>query len=199
MAHASKATLAATLWPTSTNSLTRGVVIAIVGALLLTLAAKVKVPFYPVEMTMQTPVLVALALALGWRLALATVLLYLAQGAAGLPVFTGTPEKGIGLVYMMGATGGYLLGFALAAIAVGRLADAGWGRGAFSSLATALVGLALIYVPGVIWLAYLIGFEKAMLFGFWPFIAKDLVGTAVAALGVTAVWQLAERWRRPAA
>lgn len=199
MAHASRATLAATLWPTSTNSLTRGVVIAIVGALLLTLAAKVKVPFYPVEMTMQTPVLVALALARGWRLALATVLLYLAQGAAGLPVFTGTPEKGIGLVYMMGPTGGYLLGFVLAAIAAGRLADAGWGHGVFSSLATALVGLALIYVPGVIWLAYLIGFEKAMLFGFWPFIMKDLVGTAVAALGVTAVWQLAERWRRPAA
>lgn len=193
MALSQHATLAQTLWPASTNSLVRSALIAIAGSLLLTLSAKVKVPFYPVDMTMQPFVIVALGLALGGRLAFATALLYLAQGAAGLPVFTGTPEKGLGLAYLMGPTGGYLIGQAVAAGVIGTLADRGWHRSQLLSFVAGLFGLALIYGFGIAWLSNLIGFDKAMTFGFWPFILKDLVGTALAALGVSAVFHLVGR------
>ena len=83
----------------------------LIGTLLLTISAKIKVPFYPVPMTMQTFVVVLIGITLGWKLGLATVLTYLFEGAIGLPVFAGTPEKGIGISYMMGPTGGYLIGF----------------------------------------------------------------------------------------
>jgi biotin transport system substrate-specific component len=94
------------------------------GSLLLTLSAKINVPFYPVPMTMQTFAVILIGAAFGWRLGTATVLFYLAQGAMGLPVFAGTPEKGIGLAYMAGPTGGYLLGFAARAFVTGWLANA---------------------------------------------------------------------------
>ena len=99
-------TLAAALWP---QSMLRSVVLAILGAALLTLSAKIKVPFYPVPMTLQTLALAVLAASFGARLAVATVLLYLAEGLAGLPVFTNTPPAAAGLAYMIGPTGGCLL------------------------------------------------------------------------------------------
>ena len=83
----------------------------LLGTLLLTISAKIKVPFYPVPMTMQTFVVVLIGIAFGWKLGLATIFAYLFEGAIGLPVFAGTPEKGIGIIYMMGPTGGYLVGF----------------------------------------------------------------------------------------
>lgn len=193
MAQTNPSTLAQSLWPASTGSFARSAAFAVGGALLLTLSAKFEVPFYPVPMTMQPLVVIGLGLALGGRLALAAVLLYLAQGAASLPVFAGTPEKGLGLAYMMGPTGGFLIGMALAAWTTGTLADRGWSRSYLASMAAGLVGLALIYAPGVAYLSGLIGYEKAVTFGFWPFIAKDLVGTAIAALGVPALWQLFRR------
>ena len=103
-------TLLDTLWSANTgvNRAIRNVILAIVGTVLLTLSAKIQVPFYPVPMTMQTFMVLTLGMAYGWRLGGATLALYLAEGAIGLPVFAGTPEKGIGLVYMMGGTGGYL-------------------------------------------------------------------------------------------
>ncbi|MGO4832999.1 biotin transporter BioY, partial [Rhizobiaceae sp. 2RAB30] len=109
----------------------------VVGSLLLALSARISVPFYPVPLTMQTFVVIGLGLALGpWRAA-AAVLLYLAQGAAGLPVFAGTPEKGIGLAYMMGPTGGYLAGYLPAAMLAGWLAMRGWDRNPLGAMAAA--------------------------------------------------------------
>ena len=99
-------TLVDRLWPSSERNVPRAAVLAVVGSLLLWLSAKVQVPFYPVPMTLQTAVVFLLGIAYGWRLAAATELLYLAEGAVGLPVFAGTPEKGIGLPYMLGPTGG---------------------------------------------------------------------------------------------
>ena len=93
--------------------------LALVGTLILTLSAKITVPFWPVPATLQTLALFAIAAAYGSRLAVATVILYLIEGAVGLPVFAGTPEKGIGLAYMVGPTGGYLIGFVVAAMACG--------------------------------------------------------------------------------
>ncbi len=117
-------TLAGTLWPAGkAHALLRGLVLAVAGTALLTVSAKIQIPFYPVPMTMQTFVVLALGMAYGWRLGGATLLLYLAEGATGLPVFAGTPEKGIGLAYMLGGTGGYLAGFVLAAARF-----VGWSR-----------------------------------------------------------------------
>src|SRR5690242_2184992 len=95
-------TLTQALWPVETGSArtARAVTLALVGTLLLTLSAKVQIPFWPVPMTMQTFVVLVLGMAYGWRLALATMALYLVEGAIGLPVFAGTPERGIGLAYM---------------------------------------------------------------------------------------------------
>src|SRR5947209_549651 len=106
-------TLIAALWPAGASAGLRFAVLAGLGSLALTLSAKLQVPFYPVPMTMQSLVVLLIGLGFGWRLGTATVLLYLAEGLAGLPVFAGTPEKGIGLAYMMGPTGGYLAGFVL--------------------------------------------------------------------------------------
>src|SRR5690606_39847996 len=105
------ATLVSAIWPESRDSLLRLSAIAVLGTLLLTASAKIQVPFWPVPMTMQTFMVLFLGAALGPRLGALTVLLYLTQGAAGLPVFAGTPEKGLGIAYIAGPTGGSLLGF----------------------------------------------------------------------------------------
>jgi biotin transport system substrate-specific component len=187
-------TLVSTVWPEGRSRLLRGIAIAILGTALLTVSAKVKVPMWPVPMTMQPFVVLGLGLVLGSRLAVATVLLYLAEGAAGLPVFTDTPEKGIGLAYMIGPTGGYLVGFPLAAALTGWLADRGWDRNPGTALVAALGGLALIYLPGILWLGTVVGWSKPVLtLGFWPFVLGDLIKAAVLALAVPAAWRLLPR------
>lgn len=169
---------------------TMDVVTVIAGSLLLTLSAKVQVPFYPVPMTMQTLVVIGLGLALGPVRGAAAVLLYLAQGAIGLPVFAGTPEKGIGLAYMVGPTGGYLLGYLFAALLAGWLAERGWDRNPFSAMAAALLAAAVIYMPGLLWLGSVVGFDKPVLaFGLYPFIPGDIVKAALAAIAFPAAWK----------
>jgi biotin transport system substrate-specific component len=168
-------TLIDLVWPASEGiqTLLRSAIIPIVGSGLLTLSAKTQVPFYPVPMTLQTAVVFLLGIALGWRLAVATVVLYLLEGAIGLPVFAGTPEKGIGLAYMAGPTGGYLMGFVVAA------AITGWAAvrfgGAFATALSVLLATCAIYVLGVAWLVPLIGPDKALTFGVAPFLLGDLV------------------------
>src|SRR5690349_15200312 len=126
---ATRPTLIDALWPAGATPVIRWAVLALAGSLLLTASAKAQVPMWPVPMTMQSFVVLVIGMAYGARLAGATVALYLLEGALGLPVFAGTPEKGIGLAYMAGPTGGYLAGFAVAAVAMGWLAERGWDRG----------------------------------------------------------------------
>lgn len=172
------------------HSLLRNIVIVVVGSLLLTLSAKIAIPFYPVPQTMQTFVVIGLGLALGPRLGLAAVAFYLAQGALGLPVFAGTPEKGIGWAYMMGPTGGYLLGFLIAAYVVGVLAERGWDRNVFSAFAVALTGTAILFVPGLLWLGVLFGWSQSILeSGLYPFIVGGLAKSALAAAVFPAAWR----------
>jgi biotin transport system substrate-specific component len=182
--------LVANLWPQARTSWLGKIALVILGTALLTLSAKIKVPFYPVPMTMQVFAVLALSLALGFRLGLAAVLLYLVEGAANLPVFAGTPERGLGIAYMMGPTGGYLLGYVFAAAAVGWLADQGWGRYWAKAILAAYVGLMLIYVPGLLWLGTIIGWSGVLQNGFTPFILGDLAKMLVAALAVAGVWQI---------
>ncbi len=185
-------TLAGTLWPAGkANPMLRGMVLAVAGTALLTISAKVQIPFYPVPVTMQTFVVLALGMAYGWRLGGATLLLYLAEGAAGLPVFAGTPEKGIGLAYMLGGTGGYLAGFVLAAAVCGWLAERGWDRNLARTAAAMLIGNTIIYVPGLLWLGGLYGWDKPILeWGLTPFLYGDLAKLALA----TALLPLAWKW-----
>jgi len=180
-------TLAATLWPQDAASrAARFAVLTIGGTLALALSAKTQVPFYPVPMTLQTLVLLALGAAYGARLAGATLLLYLAEGLAGLPVFAGAVA---GPAYMMGPTGGYLLGFLVAAALVGWLAERGWDRAALPLLGAMSLGHLVVFVFGFAWLAMLIGPDKAWSGGVAPFIAATIVKTLLAWAIVTAAWR----------
>ncbi|WP_108814745.1 biotin transporter BioY [Loktanella sp. Alg231-35] len=146
---------------------------------LITLSAKITIPFWPVPMTMQVATILLVAGLGGLRFGVASVGAYLAAGAAGLPVFAGTPEKGIGLAYMFGPTGGYLLGFLVAAILVGWATDR-FGR-RHGSLSMPL-GLAVIYALGVAWLSQFVPSDKVLAFGVTPFLFGDLCKVVLAAL-----------------
>lgn len=193
MSAPSQGLLAANIWPEGRASLWRAAVLCLVGSALLTVSAKVQVPFWPVPMTMQTYVVLVLGAMYGSRLGLATVLLYLAQGAAGLPVFAGTPEKGLGIAYMMGPTGGYLLGFAVAAWVVGVLAERGWDRSVIRLFAAMAIGHAVIFAFGATWLAQIVGWDKAWLLGVAPFYAATLFKTILGAVTLPAAWALFDR------
>lgn len=194
-----RSTLAAALWPVAASSravaAARAGVLVVLGALALTLSAKAQVPFYPVPMTLQTLVVLALASALGARLAVGAVALYLIEGALGLPVFAGTPEKGLGLFYMMGPTGGFLVGFLAAAAFVGFCADRGWDRSALRMLGVMSLGHALIFAFGYAWLASMLGAKIAWDAGVAPFIAATIVKTLLAAALVAGSWKLIARLR----
>jgi biotin transport system substrate-specific component len=164
------------------------VTLAVLGTALITVSAKINIPFYPVPMTMQTFAITVIGFAYGWRLGGATVALYLAEGAVGLPVFA----TGGGLAYMAGPTGGYLVGFLVAAVILGLLAERGWSRSWLLTLAAMTIGTAIIFVPGVIWLAALIGWEKAIAGGLTPFIWGSVFKIGLAAAVMPFAWKLVE-------
>ena len=189
-------TLAKTLLPID-NAIVRNLILAIVGSLALWVSAKISIPFWPVPLTMQTLVVLVIGTAFGARLGAATVLLYLAEGAVGLPVFSGTPEKGLGLAYMMSTTGGYLVGFVLAAGAVGFLAERGWDRSPLKTALAMVLGNVLIYVTGLLWLGTIVGWDKPVLaWGLTPFLAGDAVKIAAAAVLMPLVWRLVSAFKR---
>jgi biotin transport system substrate-specific component len=161
--------------------------LVVAGSLVLWASAKIQVPFYPVPMTLQTLAIMVIAASFGMRLGVATVLLYLAEGAFGLPVFAGTPEKGIGLAYMVGPTGGYLAGYVFAAALVGWLAERGFDRNIFKLFGAMFVGDAILFALGILWLGALLGWDKPVLeWGLYPFILGDLTKIALAASIVVA-------------
>lgn len=167
------------------------VALAVAGSLVLWASAKVQVPFYPVPITLQTLVVLGFGMAVGWRLAGATLALYLFEGLIGMPVFAGTPEKGLGLAYVMGPTGGYLAGYLVAAVLVGWLAERGWGRSVVSTVGAMILGNAVIYALGVFWLASLMGWDKPVLeWGLYPFLLGDLLKIGLAAALLPGAWQL---------
>ncbi|MER8483704.1 biotin transporter BioY [Mesorhizobium sp. M1322] len=167
--------------------------LAIVGTLVLTLSAKTRVLLGPVDISMQTLAVFLIAAAFGMRLGVATLLLYMAEGAMGLPVFQGTPEKGIGVAYMLGSTGGYLAGFVVMAAIVGWAADRGWDRHPIKLFNAIVVAEIVMMAMGFAWLALLIGPEKSWQFGVVPFIVGDLIKVGLAASLVPAVWSLLKR------
>jgi biotin transport system substrate-specific component len=188
MSDVRRETLAAVFWPERVASPARFVALALVGTLALAISAKIQVPFYPVPMTLQTLVVLILGAAFGAPLAGATVALYLIEGLIGLPVFAGASA---GLLYMAGPTGGYLIGFLVAAVVVGLFAERGWDRSPLRLLATMMIGHAIIFAFGFAWLAMLIGSEKAWAGGVAPFFAATIVKTLLAVALIAAFWRAA--------
>ncbi|MEJ8571406.1 biotin transporter BioY [Microbaculum marinum] len=183
-------TLAGALWPAEgAMGIARGVLLAVVGSALLAISAKVLVPFWPVQMSMQTFAVLVIGAAYGPRLAGATVALYLAQGAMGLPVF----GLGSGLAYLMGPTGGYLIGFFFAAIVVGHLAERGFDRRWSTALVAFLIGDIIIFAFGLAWLTGLIGFEKALAGGLLPFLPAEALKIALAMAVLPIAWKVVGR------
>lgn len=188
-------TMVATILSSPANgnqlTLTCQIALAVAGSLLIALASKIQVPFYPVPMTLQTLMILTIGTAYGWRLGTATLVLYLLEGAVGLPVFAGTPEKGIGLAYMLGSTGGYLIGYVLAAACCGWLAERGWDRNVMTSAGAMLIGNILIYIPGLLWLGALYGWNKPIIeWGLTPFVLGDLTKIALGSCLMPAIWYI---------
>jgi biotin transport system substrate-specific component len=190
--------LAVAVWPAGANRLVRAIALVLAGTVVLAVSAKISVPFYPVPMTLQTFAIMALAAAYGSRLAVATVIAYLAEGLAGIPVFAGA---GAGPAYVLGPTGGFLAGFIALAFIVGIAADRGWDRSIPKLFAAMIVADVVVFVLGVAWLAWFaqlssgatgIGAASAFTNGVAPFVLADLLKIALAALAVPAAWRLVE-------
>ena len=146
--------------------------IIFLGTVLLTISAKIKIPFYPVPMTMQTFVVLFLGISFGYKIGVATILLYLFEGLLGLPVFSNSPEKGIGITYFTGPTMGYLIGFIFASLLAGYFK---YNSNYFLTFIKLTISTSIIYILGVLWLGNLIGWDKPVLqFGVYPFLFAEL-------------------------
>ena len=187
-------TLAAVLWPQARMSpALRNAALALGGTVLLWLSAKIQIPLYPVPVTMQTLVVLVLGVAYGWRLGVATMALYLVEGAIGLPVFAGGWSEGAGFHNLYGPTAGYLFGFVVAAGVCGRLAERGWDRSLWSAAAAMVIGNLIIYAMGLAWLALQIGAADAVKYGLMPFLLGDALKIVLGACGLPAAWQVLGR------
>ena len=172
------------------------VALVILGIAILAIAAKIKVPMWPVPITMGTFAVLTIGAAYGARLGLVTILGYMIIGALGFDVFAGSSAEAYGLSYMMGGTGGYLLGYVMATVALGWFARAGWDRSAGKMALAMLAGNVIIYVPGLIWLGMLYGWDKPILqWGLTPFLIGDALKLALAAALLPALWKLVGRAR----
>jgi len=159
------------------TKLIKYIFIALLGSIILAISAKIKIPFYPVPMTMQTMVVLMIGIAFGWKLGLATISLYLFEGIIGLPVFSGTPEKGIGLLYFTGPTMGYLIGFLVTAYISGKFV--------FFKL---FFATSFVYILGMIWLGTLIGWDKSIFqLGAQPFLLAELLKILIATFTINQI------------
>ena len=154
------------------NQLIKSLLIIFVGSLILTISAKIKIPFYPVPMTMQTFIVLFLGVSFGYKIALATVSLYLLEGILGLPVFSNSPERGVGLAYFTGPTMGYLIGFLSACFLASFVKNDDNYLSIFLKL---IFSVSTIYILGILWLGTLIGWDKPILkLGVIPFLVAEI-------------------------
>ena len=156
----------------SNNKLIKICLISILGSILLTISAKIKIPFYPVPMTMQTFVVLFLGISFGYKVGVTTIILYLLEGIVGLPVFSNSPEKGIGIAYFVGPTMGYLIGFIFACFLAGYFK---YTSNYLINFLKILISTSIIYIFGILWLGTLIGWDKPILqLGMFPFLLAEL-------------------------
>ena len=162
--------------------------VIILGSLLLTISAKIKIPFYPVPMTMQTFVVLLLGITFGYKIGLATITVYLLEGILGLPVFSNSPEKGVGLVYFTGPTMGYLIGFLFATFLAGYF---NFKKNILVNFVKLLVSVSVIYIFGIFWLGNLIGWDKPIIqLGVTPFLLAELFKISILALLAKNIFKL---------
>ena len=168
------------------DTILRKLALVLFGSILVAAAAQVSVPMFPVPMTLQTLAIMLIGLTYGSRLAGATLVAYLGQGAMGLPVFAG---GAFGLAPLMGPTAGFLFGFVAMAFVMGWLVERGLNRG-FGLFSAALIATALLFVPGVLWLFAItpLDLQGAFMAGAAPFLLGELVKVAIAALIVSGAW-----------
>ena len=177
--------------PSGAIRIAKQAALVVLGIAALAILAKVKIPMWPVPVTMGTFGVLALGAAYGPRLGLVTILGYMIIGALGFDVFAGSSAENFGLTYMMGGTGGYLLGYVFATLALGWAARAGWDRSVAKMALAMLIGNALIYVPGLLWLGQLYGWDQPILqWGLTPFLLGDALKLMLAALLVPALWKM---------
>ena len=158
------------------------------GSILLAISSKIKIPFYPVPMTMQTFVVLFLGMSFGYKVGLATVGLYLFEGIIGLPVFSNSPEKGVGLVYFTGPTMGYLIGFLFATFLAGYF---NFKKNILVNFVKLLVSVSVIYIFGIFWLGNLIGWDKPIIqLGVTPFLLAELFKISILALLAKNIFKL---------
>ena len=156
----------------SSSKMVKTIFLAFIGSILLAISSKIKIPFYPVPMTMQTFVVLFLGISLGYKVALATVGLYLLEGILGLPVFSNSPERGVGLAYFTGPTMGYLIGFLFACFFASFLKKNDNYLIIFLKL---ILSVSAIYILGVLWLGALIGWDKPIFeLGVMPFLTAEI-------------------------
>ena len=158
------------------------------GSIILIISAKIKVDLYPVPMTLQPLAVLMIGMLFGRNLAIATIGLYILEGIAGFPVFA----YGGGLLYLFGPTGGFIVGFFIAGLVLGELADRGWGRNILSSIFCMILGMFIIYFFGILQLSAIKGFAFAIIKGFYPFLVGDLYKLIVAGILVPFIWRLAK-------
>jgi biotin transport system substrate-specific component len=182
-----------TIWPMS--GLLREVLLILTGSLLIAAAAQIKIPlpFSPVPITGQTFAVLLLAALYGSKRGLATVITYLALGVAGMPIFAGAVS---GIAPLIGPTGGYLVGFLAAAYLVGLLSERGWDRKPWSTAVSMVIGNAIIYALGVLWLAYYVGWGNVLSTGVLPFLPGDIIKIGLATILLPAGWKLIRGWER---
>ena len=164
------------------SKLIKNLFIALIGTIVLAVSAKIKIPFYPVPMTMQTLVVLLIGIAFGWRLGVATIILYLTEGIIGLPVFSGTPEKGIGLTYFFGPTFGYLIGFLITVFLAGKF---NFNNNVIKNFLKLTFATSFIYLLGMLWLGGLIGWDKPIFkLGAQPFLLAELFKILLATFAI---------------
>ena len=173
------------------------ILVIFLGSILLTISSKIKIPFYPVPMTMQTFVVLLLGISFGYKIGLATVGLYLFEGMIGLPVFSNSPEKGVGMIYFTGPTMGYLVGFLSAVFLTGYLKFDDWTKKTDKNLETffinfikLLVSVGTIYIFGILWLSNFVGWDKVLLFGVKPFWMAELFKILILAFLIPSILKL---------
>ena len=156
--------------------------IALIGSIILAISSKIKIPFYPVPMTMQTLVVLMIGVGFGWKLGITTIALYLFEGIIGLPVFSGSPEKGIGLVYFTGPTMGYLLGFFVTVYFSGKFF---YDNNIVKNFLKLTFAICFIYILGMAWLGSLIGWDKPIFqLGAQPFLLAELFKILIATFAI---------------
>ena len=174
--------------------LVKQIALVLVGVMLLVLSAKIKIPMIPVPMTMGTFAVLSIGAVYGPRLGLITIIGYMIVGALGFDVFASSSSEQFGVSYMMGSTGGYLVGYVLAILVLGWIARQGWDRSVLKMAAAMVLGNVIIYVPGLLWLATLYGWDQPILtWGLTPFLMGDLVKLGLAALLLPGAWRLVDK------